>query len=71
MGDIKLNNLKQTSNSKFYQFTFKGKTYECVGEDREFQIKQFKFAIKDKQWQTVKNRITNQLLWHGPSLKEI
>jgi len=58
-------------DSKFYQFTFEGKTYECIGEDREWQIKQFKFAIEDRQWTTVKNRIINQLKWHGPSLKEI
>ena len=44
-----------------YQFTFKGKTYECIGEDRDWQITQFKFAIKDKQWITVSNRIINQL----------
>lgn len=53
-----------------YQFTFKGKTYECIGEDRDFQIDQFNFAIKDKQWVTTKNRITNQLMW-GPLLKEV
>jgi len=57
--------------SKDYQFTYRGKTYECVGEDKDFQIKQFRFAIKDKQWQTVKNRITNQLKWHGPGLIQI
>lgn len=53
-----------------YRFEFGGKTYECIGEDKDFQIKQFKYAIETKQWQTVKNRITNQLLW-GPNLKEI
>lgn len=51
-------------------FKFKGKYYECIGEDREFQIKQFRFAIEDKQWTTVKNRITNQLLW-GPNIREV
>lgn len=53
-----------------YRFEFRGKTYECIGEDKDFQIKQFRYAIETKQWQTVKNRITNQLLW-GPNLKEI
>ena len=62
--------LKQTSNSKFYQFEFKGKVYECIGEDRDFQIRQFRFAIEDKQWLTVSNRIINQLKW-GPNIKEI
>jgi hypothetical protein len=53
-----------------FVFQFKGKHYECIGEDREFQIEQFRFAIKDKQWTTVKNRITNQLLW-GPNIREV
>jgi hypothetical protein len=53
-----------------YQFRFKGKVYECIGEDKDWQIEQFRFAIKDKQWVTLKNRITNQLLW-GPNIKEI
>lgn len=53
-----------------YQFRFKNKVYECIGEDREFQIAQFRFAIKDKQWVTIKNRIINQLKW-GPNIKEI
>ena len=54
-----------------YQFKFKNKVYECIGEDREWEIEQFRFAIKDRQWVTVKNRIINQLKWHGPSLREI
>mgnify|MGYP006445898647 FL=1 len=53
-----------------YQFRFKNKVYECIGENKEFDIEQFKFAIKDKQWVTVKNRIINQLKW-GPNIKEI
>ena len=53
-----------------FVFQFKGKNYECIGEDRKFQIKQFRFAIEDKQWTTVKNRITNQLLW-GPNIREV
>lgn len=57
-------------NSLKYQFTFKGKTYECIGEDREFQIRQFRYAIETKQWVTVKNRLINQLKW-GPLVKEI
>lgn len=56
--------------SEEFIFKFKGKYYECIGEDREFQIKQFRFAIEDKQWTTVKNRITNQLLW-GPNIREV
>ncbi len=47
MGDIKVNHP--------HQFKFKNKIYECIGEDRDWQITQFKFAIKDKQWLTVSN----------------
>ena len=54
-----------------FVFQFQGKQYDCIGEDREWQIEQFRFAIEDKQWSTVKNRIINQLKWHGPSLREV
>ena len=57
-------------NHPEYQFTYNGKTYECVGEDKDFDIEQFRFAIKDKQWVTVQNRITNQLKWYS-NIKEI
>ena len=53
-----------------YQFTFEGKTYECIGEDKDFQIRQFRFAIEDGQWLTIKNRIINQLKW-GPNIKKV
>ncbi len=53
-----------------YVFEFRGKRYECIGENREFDITQFRFAIKDKQWLTVSNRIINQLKW-GPNIREI
>ena len=56
------------SNNKFYQFKFKNQVYECIGEDKDWQITQFRFAIEDKQWTTVKNRISNQLMW-GPNIK--
>ena len=51
-----------------YIFEFGGKRYECIGENREFDIRQFKFAIQDKQWTTMKNRIVNQLKW-GPNIR--
>jgi len=57
-------------NHPEYQFTYNGKTYECVGEDKDFDIEQFRFAIKDKQWITIQNRIINQLKWY-PNIKEI
>jgi hypothetical protein len=39
-----------------YVFQYKGKRYECIGENRDFDIIQFNFAIEDKQWTTIKNR---------------
>ena len=53
-----------------YVFEFGGKRYECIGENRDFDISQFKFAIQDKQWTTMKNRIVNQLKW-GPNIREV
>jgi len=55
---------------KKYKFKFKGKTYECIGEEKEFDIEQFQILIKDKDWITINNRIVNQLKW-GPNIKEI
>ena len=67
MKSIKNLNKKQLNP---FQFSYRGKIYECVGDDKEFQIHNFKFAIEDKQWTTVENRITNQLKF-GPVLIEI
>lgn len=53
-----------------YVFEYGGKRYECIGENRDFDIEQFKFAIQDKQWMTIKNRIINQLKW-GPNIREV
>ena len=53
-----------------YVSEFGGKRYECIGENRDFDISQFKFAIQDKQWTTMKNRIVNQLKW-GPNIREV
>ena len=53
-----------------YVFQYKGIRYECIGETREFDIRQFKFAIQDKQWTTIKNRIVNQLKW-GPNIRVV
>jgi len=58
------------SNHNQYQFKFRNKTYECIGEDKDFQIIQFKYIIEIQDWSTMKNRILNQTM-HGPSLKEI
>jgi len=63
-------NLQVCSIEEKYVFEFGGKRYECIGENRDFDISQFKFAIQDKQWMTMKNRITNQLMW-GPNIREV
>jgi len=61
-------NLQVCSIEEEYVFQYKGKRYECIGENRDFDIRQFRFAIEDKQWTTIKNRITNQLKW-GPNIR--
>ena len=61
-------NLQVCSIEEEYVFEYGGKRYECIGENREFDITQFRFAIKDRQWTTIKNRITNQLKW-GPNIR--
>ena len=61
-------NLQVCSIEEEYVFEYGGKRYECIGENREFDITQFRFAIKDRQWVTIKNRITNQLKW-GPNIR--
>ena len=53
-----------------YVFQYKGQRYECISETRDFDIRQFRFAIEDKQWMTVKNRIVNQLKW-GPNIRKV
>jgi hypothetical protein len=47
---------------KEYRFKYKGKTYECIGDDRDFQIEQFKFCLKTRDYITLKNRIINQMV---------
>ena len=53
-----------------YVFQFKGKRYECIGETKDFDIKQYKTLIEWKDWTTIKNRITNQMMW-SPIIREI
>ena len=54
-----------------YQFEYKGNVYECIGEDRDFHICNFNYCIEIQDWVTLKNRITNQLMWHPTDLVEI
>lgn len=53
-----------------YVFQFKGKRYECIGEDRDFNIEQFNILINWKDWNTIKNRIIKALKW-GPDIRKI
>ena len=55
---------------KNYQFKYKGTTYECIGENKDFDIEQFNYIIKTRDWITMGNRIINQLKW-GPNIKQI
>lgn len=54
-----------------YQFKFKGKLYECCGEDKDLQIRNFNHCIETRDWLTLKNRIQNQLKWFPKDLVEI
>ena len=53
-----------------YVFQFKGKRYECISETRDFDIIQFNTLIEWKDYNTIKNRIVNQLMW-GPNIREV
>ena len=53
-----------------YVFQFKGKRYECIGETRDFDIKQYKTLIEWRDWTTIKNRLANQMMWY-PIIREI
>ena len=44
-----------------YTFRYKGVLYECLDENRDFQLFQFNAIIKNQDWVTMENRITNQL----------
>lgn len=63
----------QDKKLKPFQFKFKNTIYECVGEDREFQIMQFKYLVEVQDFVTLKNRIINQSVNRGggPDLKII
>jgi hypothetical protein len=56
---------------KSLQFKYKGDTYECIGDDKEWQIVQFNFCIEVGDFQTLEHRIINQLKHHGPALKMV
>ena len=53
-----------------YIFQFRGKRYECISETRDFDIMQFNTLIEWKDYNTIKNRIVNQLKW-GPNIREV
>lgn len=57
-------------NTSGYTFRNRGKLYECIGDDKDFQITQFRFCIEVGDWVTLNNRVNNQLRF-GPDLKII
>ena len=69
----KPNKPKTTTALGPFQFKYKNQVYECVGEDREFQIMQFEYLIEVQDFVTLKNRIINQSInrGNGPDLKII
>jgi hypothetical protein len=54
---------------KSYVITFKGKKYTftdrweetCINDSKEFQLEQFKYLEKIKDYVTFENRINNQI----------
>lgn len=56
---------------KEYQFTFKGVTYECIGDDKDKQIRNFNHLIETRDWETMKNRIKNQMEWFTDALIKV
>jgi hypothetical protein len=53
-----------------FTFKFRGKTYRltdkweetCVNDSKAFQIEQFKYLNKVRDYVTMKNRINNQII---------
>ena len=43
-----------------YVFQFKGKRYECIGETKDFDIKQYKTLIEWRDWTTIKKHKETQ-----------
>lgn len=50
-----------------FTFKFNGKEYVLTGEEASFQYSQFLYLLEQKDYNTVQNRIQNQLL-HNVSL---
>lgn len=53
-----------------HSFKFKNKIYEltdmweetCINDSKDFQMEQFNYLLKIKDYDTMKNRIINQLM---------
>ena len=59
------------NNTSQHRYTFGGKTYEIIEEPKrgEQLLRDFKHCEETKDWITIKNRITNGLMWGW--LKEV
>ena len=66
-----ITNIKMEKGLDQYQFSFKGSIYECIGEDRHFNFSNLQYAISVGDWETLQNRITNQLMWYPECLKVV
>ena len=55
----------------YFRYTFGGKTYEIIEEPErgEQLLRDFKHCEETKDWRTIKNRITNGLMFGW--LKEV
>ena len=53
-----------------HSFKFKNKIYEltdkweetCINDSKEFQMEQFNYLLKIKEYTTMENRINNQIM---------
>ena len=50
-------------------YTHKGISYEILGDRAEHILKDFLYCEETKDWITIKNRITNGIMWGW--LKEV
>lgn len=57
--------------TKEYRYTFGGKTYEIIEEEQRAKqlLRDFLHCEETKDWNTIKNRITNGTMWGW--LKEV
>lgn len=46
------------------KYTFRGKTYEIIGDRKEQLLRDFEYCEEIKDYGTISNRIINGLKWN-------